>query len=1007
MDLNRARYTYVRMPPRKVGAPTKKRGQATAAAPAYTAMESAYFAHYDEQCAKSGIKTAILFQVGVFFELYDYVDKVTGTARANVSTIAELCGCVVEPRVSSDPSKHRLFWGFPEHSLPKFERILIAAGYTVRVIIQNKDATGEVSSRTIDHVSSPGTFWDSEGGLAVRRDEQVMLSVYVEPYTQKRQAHWFLSSSAFDVMTGKSVSAETDITLIDGKPVLDSMSPFWSMYPPAEIVFFWNSESAPPSMSEVMSMFPGANGRNPPIHIQKLDVGSESGVGADRIRLAFLADVYKHDCALSVSEYLGLSMYHFARRSLCHLLQFVKDHNPSYLANLHEHVMWNSSDFVLLGNAALEQLAMLPHNTDKHNESLLYWLQCAQTAMGKRALRERCLKPIADIEELELRQERIAALRSADVRAPIERSLRGMYDLSRLYRKFQLGNGTTDDLLQLLVTYEKAQELVKLTHDTVYGVGEFMEEYTTHLNSILGTMDAERIRKSKTQVDHAVAVGSCHPWKRGLYADLDAYEDQWLSLENEVLKLVSDWEAALEECGVIKWTLRDDAPFTLQTTSRRAATLTALAKTRFKTTITTVKRGSSTTVTLECPQIVTASATAIKLRADWRAAVHEHWSAFWKDWNTKAINDGMLEALVSMIGTLDSEVALASVADTFGYVRPQYIESSKEAQAGMEIIELRHPIIERVNTSTTYIPHSVSLGALSHTSTADAAAEHGILLYGVNAAGKSSLGKAIGLAVLLAQCGIPVPATAMKLIPYTSLFTRILGNDNLWAGMSSFVVEMTEFRSILRAAGPRTLVIGDELCAGTETASATAIVAAGVQTLSARGSNFFFATHLHELADISEIAGNACVKSYHLTVHSDMERGRLVYDRKLKAGTGSPMYGLEVCRGLDMDADFLESAFALRKRLFADSGARLSTYNAGVVVEKCGVCGKREGLETHHIVPQAAADSSGRITAGKHKNTKENLVVLCSACHDAHHNGMLEIQGWEATTHGTKLKVVY
>jgi DNA mismatch repair protein MutS len=161
------------------------------------------------------------------------------------------------------------------------------------------------------------------------------------------------------------------------------------------------------------------------------------------------------------------------------------------------------------------------------------------------------------------------------------------------------------------------------------------------------------------------------------------------------------------------------------------------------------------------------------------------------------------------------------------------------------------------------------------------------------------------------------------------------------------------------------------------------------------------------LADISEIAGNTCVKSYHLTVHSDMERGRLVYDRKLKAGTGSPMYGLEVCRGLDMDADFLESAFALRKRLFADSGARLSTYNAGVVVEKCGVCGKREGLETHHIVPQAAADSSGRITAGKHKNTKENLVVLCSACHDAHHNGMLEIQGWEATTHGTKLKVVY
>lgn len=997
------------MPPKKVGAPTKKRGVAAAPAAAgyITAMESAYFAHYDEQCAKSGVKTAILFQVGVFFELYDYVDKVTGAARANVATIAELCGCAVEPRVSGDPSKHRLFWGFPEHSLPKFERILIAAGYTVCVIVQNKDATGEVTSRTIDHVSSPGTFWDSDGGLAVRRDEQVLLSVYVEPYVdhRKNQQHWFLSSSAFDVMTGKSVSAETDITLIDGKPVLDAIQPFWSMYPPAEVIFLWNGVASPPAVSIIASMFPGIRGV--PIHVNKLDAASECGAPADRLRLAFLADVYKHECALSISEYLGISMYHFARRSLYHLLQFVKDHTPSYLSNLHTHVMWNSDSYVLLGNAALEQLAMIPYNSDKSNESLLYWLQCAQTSMGKRALRERCLKPIADIWELDDRQNRIEALRPDSVRAPIERVLRGMYDLPRLYRKFQLGNGTTDDLLQLLITYEKAAELLKLTHDTVYGVQEYADEYEAHLHSLLDEMDAERIRKSKAQVDHSVAVGSCHPWKRGLYVDLDAYEDQWLAHESAILKLVADWEAALGESGVIKWTLRDDAPFTLQTTGRRAASLTALAKSRYKTNITTVKRGSSTTVTLECPQIVEANATALTLRSAWRTAVLDHWNVFWGTWMKNAINGGMLEALVETLGTLDAECALASVSNNFGYVRPKYIEPSDTAQAGMEILGLRHPIIERVNTSTSYIPHSIALGSLAKESGADAAAEHGILLYGVNAAGKSSLGKAIGLATIMAQCGMPVPAADMKLIPYTSIFTRILGNDNLWAGMSSFVVEMTEFRSILRAGGPRTLVIGDELCAGTETASATAIVAAGVQTLSSRGCNFFFATHLHELAEINSIASNPSVKSYHLTVHSDIERGLLVYDRKLKLGTGSPMYGLEVCRGLDMDSEFLTSAFAIRKALFADNGERLSKYNAELVVQKCGVCGGRTELETHHIVQQAAADSTGRIAPGKHKNSKTNLVVLCSACHNAHHNGMLEITGWEATSHGPQIKVVY
>jgi DNA mismatch repair protein MutS len=998
------------MPPKKVGgAPGAKRGVAGYA----TAMETQYFQHYDAQIAKSGPKTAVLFQVGTFFELYDYVDKVgTDAPRTNVQIIAELCGCVVEPRVSGDPTKHRLFWGFPEHSLPKFERILIAAGYTVRVIVQNKDATGEVASRTIDHVSSPGTFWDGDGGLAVRRDEQCVISVYIEPYmdTAKRQQHWYIASSAFDVMTGKSVSVESDVVLIDGRPVLDVIQPFWSVYPPAEIVFLWVAPRTanPPKTSEIASMFPGAaGGRIPPIHVAHLDPKSEDGVGADRLRLAFLGDVFKHQNALSVAEHLGVTMYHNARRSLFHLLQFVKDHNPSYLTALHEHSMWSPEDHVLLGNSALEQLAMVPTNSDKPHESLLYWLQCAQTIMGRRALRERCLKPLADVETLNARQDRIAALRHDPTREALERILRGSYDLPRLYRKFQLGRGTTDDLLQLITTYEKAAALITATAGQLYGVQEEAAEYMRHINSVLDTWDGERIRKSRAQVDHPVAVGSTHPWKRGLHADLDALEDSWNALETSMLTLKRQWEDALEETDAITWTLRDDAPFTFQTTARRGTNLAALVKRRYKTDVTIVKRGSSSTVTLESSAITEANTAAIKVRAAWRAAVGDRWTAVWQTWMDTEIEAGMLEALVDMMGTLDAECAFAAVADKFGYVRPTYVESTKDAPAGMSIKDLRHPIIERVHTSASYIPHSLAFGAFASSAAAEdtASALQGMLLYGVNAAGKSSLGKALGLAVLMAQCGIPVPASAMTLIPYTALFTRILGNDNLWAGMSSFVVEMTEFRSILRAAGPRTLVIGDELCAGTETASATAIVAAGVQTLNTRGCHYFFATHLHELASVEEIASNPATQFYHLTVHSDHAAQRLVYDRKLRAGTGSPMYGLEVCRGLDMDPAFLTAAFTFRKRLFDESGsARLSAYNAAVVVAKCAVCGSHDALETHHIVQQAAADAAGMIGPGKHKNTKENLVPLCSACHDAHHGGLLEITGWVDTSMGPVLQ---
>jgi DNA mismatch repair protein MutS len=334
-------------------------------------------------------------------------------------------------------------------------------------------------------------------------------------------------------------------------------------------------------------------------------------------------------------------------------------------------------------------------------------------------------------------------------------------------------------------------------------------------------------------------------------------------------------------------------------------------------------------------------------------------------------------------------------AEQYGYTRPTYIKSES---AGMSVEDLRHPILERVHTDTPYIPHTLSLG--SH-KTQEVGAEHGILLYGVNAAGKSSLSKAIGLAVLMAQIGMPVAASAMTLAPYNGLYTRILGNDNLWAGMSSFVVEMTELRTIL-GAGPRSLVLGDELCAGTETTSAIAIVGAGIQRLVEKNVQFFFATHLHELADVPEIAGIPTVKPYHLTVQS--QRDCLVYDRKLKEGTGPAMYGLEVCKGLDMDPVFLELAVELRRKWEgAVDLAKVSRYNAAVPVQMCDACGSRTALETHHIVPQAAANQGGFVATGRHKNEKGNLVVLCGSCHDKHHAGDIEVRGWKATSVGRKL----
>lgn len=992
------------MPPRKNAATTKKKGPSYA-----TSMQALYLKHYEEGVAKYGPKTVILMQVGGFFEMYDVLTVETGTWAANVQGIAELCGSAVQPKPAAEVGKQTFFWGFPEAALEKYEPLITAAGYSVVVITQSKDATGEVSGRAIDHVSSPGIYAGVVGANAVRKEEQIMLGVYVEPWTDRSRGaeHWYLGSTAFDVTTGKSVSMETDVILIDGKPVLDVVTPFWSVYPPAEVCFYWSSASASaPSQSQILSMFAGAStGRPPLIHIYPLDVKKENSAPTDRIRCAFLAETFRHDSALTVEEHLDLTHYAFARRSLYNLMNFVKDHNPSYLTLLHDHSIWTPEEHVLLGNCALEQLGMLPLSTDKTHESLLSWLQKAQTAMGRRALRERLLKPTADINILEERQTRIAAFREDPVsREAYEKILRGAFDLSRIHRRFALGTAGTEDLTQLYTSYERASSLLKITAGKLYEAPN-VEGLQTHLNTVLSRFCLERIRRASNQVNDRISVGSVHPWTRGVHSELDNYEDAWTTLETSMTELRTRLENILGETDVIKWEIRDDVPFTFLTTSRRAASLVAVGKRRSGVDLSTVKRGSSGQVLLTCPELEAANAEGIKVRAAWRNAVLEVWKSEWSAWVATGIDNGQLHALVDWLGELDTEMTLARLSDLYGYVRPIYLSEGD----GFIVKELRHPIIERIHTNVPYISHNLEFGVFASTETSEAentaVSSGGVLLYGVNAAGKSSLGKAIGLAVLMAQTGMPVSASSMTLVPYKAIFTRILGNDNLWAGMSSFVVEMTEFRSILRSAEKGMLVIGDELCAGTETASATSIVAAGVKTLADRGAHFFFATHLHELSEVKEIATHPAVRAYHLSVHpSATQHGTLVYDRLLRPGTGSPMYGLEVCRGLDMDREFLATAFEFRKRLFSEDGSvRLSRYNASLVVRTCEVCGNHKDLESHHIIPQAAADAKGRIGPGKSKHVEGNLTVLCGACHDKHHAGLLEIKGWMETSSGRKL----
>ena len=966
-------------------------------------LDALYFQHYRDYSAKyPGNQVAILLLVGKFYEMYDSIRD--GIPTTKVQAAAAACGCSAEPKPTDDPRRQRISWGVPEIALAKYERMLVAAGYTVVVFDQSKEGSA-VTSRPLRRVSSPGTYLDEDEGAGGRcGEDRILLGVCVEPYTDttKRQRHWYGAATAFDVATGLLRSTEFDLLLLDGKPVLDPLRSFLALFPPVEVVVTWLGEDKDkPSVEFCRSLFgEKEKGTHTNVHVF-VAPRADGTAAADRARLDFLERVFKPRTALSLEHFLDIERHPFVRKSLAYLLTFVKDHNASFLSAVPDHAMWSAETACLLGNNALHQLSLTsaPHD----NSSLLDWLlKSVTTTMGKRALKERCVKPTADIAVLEDRQERCAALRALPAeRDALVAELKGICDLPRLLRRFQLGTAGTSDLVSLYRSYERTGTLLaKRGGDT--------PELSAHVAALLSRWDVARIQASQAVVGDKIAIGTTHPWRRGLHADLDAFEDRWCTLYKEMMTVKRDWDEALGDTDAVQWSLKDDEPFTFLTTAKRGRTLAA----RFAASgLHTQAKGSSGSVYVSTEATKAATTAALALRSAWKGRAAELWSAEWTAWfHTDA---STAATLVEFIADVDVDCGLAIAADSYGYVRPVYVESTEGQESGLEVVGLRHPIVERIHTRSPYISHSLSFGCFHKEGDKGnkASTPCGLLLYGVNAAGKSSLGKALGLAVLMAQLGMPVPATSMRLVPYTGLFTRILGNDDMWAGMSSFVVEMTELRSILRHAGNRSLVIGDELCAGTETESAIALVAAGVQTLEARGVHFLFATHLHELGHAREKGGaeddvgkqrklNRQTRSYHLTVKA--VGSALQYDRLLKEGSGSEMYGLEVCRGLDMDAEFLALAFAIRKKRSGETVGKPSRYNAAVTVSTCSVCGSTEGLETHHIVPQAEA-TAGLIAPGVSKNVVANLAVLCASCHAKHHAGALEIEGWVDTTEGRRL----
>jgi len=574
----------------------------------------------------------------------------------------------------------------------------------------------------------------------------------------------------------------------------------------------------------------------------------------------------------------------------------------------------------------------------------------------------------------------------------IEGFLRLIHDIARIHRKVTMYSVTAADILALDQSYGCFGFLDQLLKGTCLDFGqEKREAFAAYKTLFSSQFDIEKAKLAVKQETLSFLPADKAPKTVAVEQKLAGIEQSVQAL----LETLTSWLSIPPDC--LRLEIQDTNGYAFTATK----TTLALIKKKLQTTPVdqhpypnvTVHEKKSSRGTLDCQALENYQYQAFHLRAALQQAIKEELPPI-----CNAVETTLWSEIESWIGLVDVSLALAKVAKERGYTKPEVVESS---ESGLSALGLRHPLLESIQTRVEYVKHDVSLGFEK---------ESGWLLYGMNASGKSSLMKSIGISVLLAQAGSYVPATVFKLKPFKSILTRILNQDSLWAGLSSFAVEVAELRDIFQKADEKSLVLGDELCSGTESVSATSLVAAGIQYLHNKQARFVFATHLHDLNKLSEISSLPHLGTWHLRVHYDAGTDRLIYDRTLHRGPGGTLYGLEVAKAMHLPYEILKEANRFRRTLLGEESyeeATSSAWNSLVVRKECEICkcGIVRDLEVHHIKARAGA-VKGRFEDGASMNDVRNLIVVCQGCHDKHHAGELEIGPQKQTSAGPQRQAI-
>ncbi len=736
--------------------------------------------------------------------------------------------------------------GIPHHAAERYCGVLISRGLSIALCdqLEDKPSDGNLLKRGITRVLTPGTILE-EGMLAARRNNW-LAAVVISQNQDETDFHWGLANA--DVSTG-----EFHVKQSEGKSELHQAL---SQLEASEVLIGDNFSTHSP-------MWCPNN-----LHLTPIPSTPFNQHEAE----ANLKKKYK----LQNLECIGLKEFPLSLRAAGGLVEYLETTNPLKNEAKKERNLTPPLDLPLLSfdgdSLRLDsqtrknlELTTTQRNGQFHG-SLLWALDQTLTAMGGRCLRRWIEAPLISINEIKSRQNLIGDfVKQSSVRKSLRKILRQMGDLERLAGRAGAGQANARDLVAIADGIERLPyiaEHLKLISGKPPAFIHDIAKIDSNLAKI-----ASNIRDSLIDIpplnlnEGGLIHDNVNKVLDGLRNQIDDQE-YWLKSQELLEKKNSGINnLRLQYHRTFGYFLAVSKSKATKVPSHWIRRQTLANEERFVTPELKSREGKIFQLKNRCYE------KEYEIFCSLRDEVGEHAREIRK--------------FARAVASLDAILSLGEVAATNGYCSPEIIND--DSLNIIEIEKCRHPVVEQLLAEVSFVPNNIHLGGGTDL----------IVLTGPNASGKSCYLRQIGLVQLLAQVGSWVPAEKARLSITDQIFTRVGAVDDLAAGQSTFMVEMSETAYILHHATKKSLVLLDEIGRGTATFDGLSIAWSVSEYLAKNLScKTVFATHYHELNHLSERLNN--VSNFQVLVK---ETGNdLVFLHKVVTGGASKSYGIEVAR---------------------------------------------------------------------------------------------------------------